>query len=254
MATKKPVVVGNNQHVGLADGDTLPAAALPLSATAGNIIQSKADGLFAQQVPPAISAAAGNRVQGNADGLFVPAIATTDIPISKTQGNVIVAMADGLFANPAAPTLPYYRWEVGHSAQQNGGLGIDMGSWYRLDMRIGADGSLPVTFDSDGYVVLPAGIYLAFSGAHVMSQPNAGAQVENWQASFMFEQAYGFPGVYQTNSLYYKRVDTLAEDFTMAVSDVRSGGGANSKTCFGFSKTSTHTVKPQGYIGIVKIG
>ncbi|WP_157651723.1 hypothetical protein [Burkholderia ubonensis] len=224
MTTKTPIVLNDNQHSPLASGDRLPGGVVALSTDSNNRLALGSDGgLFATE---SISADALNVLRRGSDG--------------------------GLFA--AGATLPYYRWELGHGAQQNGGLGIDMGSWYRLDMRIGANGSLPVTFDADGYAVLPAGTYLAFSGAHITSQPNAGAQVENWQASFMFDQGYGFPGVYQYNSLYYKRVDTSAEDFTMAVSDVREGGGANSKTCFGFSKSSTHTVRPQGYIGIVKIG
>ncbi|KVO05564.1 hypothetical protein WJ69_22960 [Burkholderia ubonensis] len=220
MATKTPIVLNDTQHSPLQSGDQLPGGAIALSADAGNRLAVGSDGgLFATE---SISADALNALKRGKDG--------------------------GLFV--VAATLPYYRWELGHSGQQNGGLGIDMGSWYRIDMAVGASGSLKLTIDADGYALLPAGQYLAFSGAHVSSQPNAGAQVENWQASFMFEQAYGFPGVYQYNSLFYKRLDTSPEDFTMAVSDVRDAGA---KACFGFAKTNTHTVRPQGYIGIVKI-
>ncbi|MBN3777434.1 hypothetical protein G3O06_07700 [Burkholderia sp. Ac-20345] len=225
MATKTPIVLNGSQHSPLGADDKLPGGTVALSADAGNRLAVGSDGgLFATE---SISADALNVLSRGSDG--------------------------GLYA--AGATLPYYRWEVGHSSQQNGGLGVDMGSWYRIDMSIGGDGSLPVTIDGNGYVVLPQGQYLAFSGAHVISTIDGQmVQNETWQASFMFDQSFGFPGVYQYNALYFKRLDNQPEDFTLSMSDVRRVGVKDNKACFGFAKTNTHTVRPQGYVGVVKIG
>ncbi|OJA63804.1 hypothetical protein BGV68_01925 [Burkholderia ubonensis] len=211
-------------HDVLPAGDTLP----------GNVVQLSTD--------------PHNRLKQGADGgLFALEQISTD------PANVMTRGADGgLFVPPA--NLPYFRWELSNTGQANGGLGIDMGSWYRLDMRIGGNGTLPVQFDANGYALLPLGVYVAFSSAHVTSQPNAGAQVETWHASLMDGTDWGYPGVYQYDTMFFKRLDAQAEEFTMALSGVMANDHAAKQWSFGFDKTNTHTVRPQGYFGLLKIG
>ncbi|MEB2499543.1 hypothetical protein [Burkholderia cenocepacia] len=194
----------------------------------------------------AVSADAGNHLARHADGLFVPPVNAADIPLSAQSGNVIVAKPDGLYANPAAPVLPYYRWEMGHSGQPNGGRGIDEGTWWRLDMRVGGSGTLPVTFDTDGYVILPAGDYLVFSGATV----SVTAATGEWKASVAEHGPYGYPGVYQNSTQFYKKLDGTAQRFSLSL----SGISLPYTTAFiGFDKGSDGSAVAQGFVGFLKV-
>lgn len=225
MAMRKPVVVGTNHLVALPDIDTLLPSAIPLSADAGN------------------------RIKNKKDGLFVPAVASGDIPVSKAKGNVITMEDDGLFGNPAAPTIPYVRWEIGHSQQANGGRGIDQGDWWQLDLSIGQASNLEgLVNNEDGTVTLPKGAYQIVSDAQL-----SGTQMSGQYMMKFYGQSYGYKRApYQVAATHIAQLSAGSVPRTLALAscplffDLTWG--------FGYDKGADGLAELRGFISVLKIG
>jgi len=159
--------------------------------------------------------------------------------------------------------LPGITIELGHSAQANGGRGIDQGSYYQLDMSIGSDtfNGLAVTFNADKTMNLPGGTYL-IAGSALLTN---GGVTDTYQVPIQMVLSagytgYGFPGIYQ----YSTRVFPGPVTGTMSLSGgfgsigISGTGPGVSPMAVMFSKiagsVSGITLSLQGYITFLKIG
>ncbi|WP_321899869.1 hypothetical protein [Paraburkholderia heleia] len=111
-------------------------------------------------IPPAQVNADWSASSGVAEILNKPAIPAAQVNAdwSATSG---VAQILNKPAQLAA--LPALTIEPGHSVQENGGLGIDQGSWYQYDFGVGSNtpvNGFEYTVNSDGTIVIESGVYL----------------------------------------------------------------------------------------------
>jgi hypothetical protein len=161
--------------------------------------------------------------------------------------------------------LPTLTIEFGHSAQANGGRGVDMGSWYQLDFRIGTSGSggFQYTVNEDGTITLgQGGVYLVSAGLTV------GAQNDTYGVPLLMTVAtgmnYAWPGLYQY------AVQAKPNQFAMAGQAQLSGEpgyipmcgvarlwGTSSPLWLGFSKiagVNGNILSLKGFLTYVKVG
>ncbi|WP_157003062.1 hypothetical protein [Ralstonia sp. A12] len=146
-------------------------------------------------------------------GARLQAIATTaKAAIPKSQegtgpGDVVVLDAQGRLpaidgsqlTNLPVPqgVSPVFTIELGHSGQANGGRGIDMGSWYQLDFRVGVDtyNGFPYTANNDGTIIIPSGVYLVIGSAKILVLTTDTYQLPA-QMVFAAGQNIAYPGIY----------------------------------------------------------
>jgi len=161
-------------------------------------------------------------------------------------------------------TLPVLTIELGNSGQANGGLGIDMGSWYQLDFRIGVsnDNDFQYTANDDGTITIPSGVYLVSGSAKIIAPSNDTYQLPA-QMYFAAGEGYAYPGIYQYAVQRYP--DTPVTSATTSgvlgsldMSGVQANWGGGNELWMGFAKVlgseNQTPLAPQGYMSIVKIG
>lgn len=204
--------------------------------------------------------------------------ATADAAIPKSQagaapGDVVMLDANGRLpavdgsqlTNLPSPhgVSPVLTIELGHSARANGGRGIDMGSWYQLDFRVGvgASNGFEYTANDDGTITIPSGVYLVSGNVKILV-PSTDTYQLPAQMYFATGQGYEYPGIYQYAVQQYPdapigSVTTSDILGSLRVSGVQSWG-SGSPLWMGFAKVlgSQHQtpLALQGYMSIVKIG
>ncbi|MBN3777341.1 hypothetical protein G3O06_07195 [Burkholderia sp. Ac-20345] len=229
--------------------------------------------------------AMGNAIGGLGPGLqaiagkAASAQTTADAAIPKSQagtapGDIVVLDATGRLpavdgsqlTNLPSPhgVSPVLTIELGHSAQANGGRGIDMGSWYQLDFRVGvgASNGFEYTTNNDGTITIPSGMYLV-SGSVKIIAPSTDTYQLPAQMYFAIGQGYAYPGIYQYAVQHYPdapvgSVTTSGVLGSLGISGVQASWGPGSPLWMGFAKVlgSQHQtpLALQGYMSIVKLG
>ncbi|MDN7629686.1 hypothetical protein [Burkholderia cenocepacia] len=238
-----------------------------------------------QQSLTSALAALGDAISGLAPGLHAiaskaaSAQTTADAAIPKSQagtapGDVVVLDATGrlpavdgsLLTNLPSPhgVSPVLTIELGHSAQANGGRGIDMGSWYQLDFRVGvgASNGFEYTVNDDGTITIPSGVYLVSGNVKILA-PSTDTYQLPAQMYFAIGQGYAYPGIYQYAVQQYPdapvgSITTSGILGSLRVSGVQASWGPGNPLWMGFAKVlgSQHQtpLALQGYMSIVKIG
>lgn len=164
------------------------------------------------------------------------------------------------------------RIELGHSAQQSNARGIDKGTYYQLDMSIGQTtyNGLQVQNQTDGTVILPAGLYSVVGGGKILS-PDTTSLVFTMPAQMILAagiQSSLFPGIYQYSVQSYPE-QTFNVSGHPANGPIPGVAGMSRMTgtmssdgqtpiWLAFSKvfdtTNTDTLALQGYVEFLKIG
>lgn len=101
-------------------------------------------------------------------------IAPGDVVVLDAQGR-LPAVDGSQLTNLPLPhgVSPVLAIELGHSAQANGGRGIDMGNWYQLDFRIGVSthNDFQYTANSDGTITIPPACIWSAAAPRSSRQP-----------------------------------------------------------------------------------
>ncbi|WP_175948097.1 hypothetical protein [Burkholderia pyrrocinia] len=229
--------------------------------------------------------ALGNAITALSPGLqaiaekATSAEATAEAAIPKSQegtapGDVIVLDANGRLpaidgsqlTNLPSPygILPVLTIELGHSSQANGGRGIDMGSWYQLDFRVGvqAINGFHYTANADGTIAIPSGAYLVSGSAKILAPATDTYQLPA-QMAFAVGQNYAFPGIYQYAVQQYPDAPVGSASMSGVLGSLRMSGvqaswGSSSPLWMGFAKVlglqNQTPLALQGYMSIIKIG
>lgn len=205
--------------------------------------------------------------------------ATADAAIPKSQagtapGDVVVLDANGKLPSVDGSQLtnlpsphgvsPALTIELGHSAQANSGRGIDMGSWYQPDFRVGvgASNGFEYTANDDGTITIPSGVYLVTGNVKVLAPLTDTYQLPA-QMYFAIGQGYAYPGIYQYAVQQYPdapvgSVTTSGILGSLRVSGVQASWRPGNPLWMGVAKVlgSQHQtpLALQGYMSIVKIG
>ncbi|MPV68010.1 hypothetical protein [Burkholderia sp. BE17] len=192
--------------------------------------------------------------------------------IGTAPGDVVVLDANGRLpaidgsrlTNLAAPhgILPVLTIELGHSAQANGGRGIDMGNWYQIDFRVGvgASNGFQYTANADGTITIPSGVYVVTGSAKILAPATDTYQLPA-QMAFAVGQNYAFPGIYQYAVQQYPDAPVGSASISDVLGSLRVSGvqswGSN-PLWMGFAKVlGSQNQTPlalQGYMSIVKVG
>ncbi|CAG9252425.1 hypothetical protein BDI4_340057 [Burkholderia diffusa] len=161
--------------------------------------------------------------------------------------------------------LPALSIEFGHSAQANGGRGIDQGNWYQLDGHIGftAANGFQYTVNADGTLTIgQGGTYLALGELKAIASGTDTYQLPAQMTVSMGITAYGFPGIYQYNVQRYPDAPTSTASVsgvlgTICISGAQQWGPGN-PFYVGFSKVlgsaNQQPLLMQGTLSIVKVG
>ncbi|QCP50146.1 hypothetical protein FAZ95_13745 [Trinickia violacea] len=160
-------------------------------------------------------------------------------------------------------SLPGVVVELGNSGQANGGIGIDQGSWYQIDFRIGTNffNGLQATINSDGTMVLPGGVYILCGNAKIIAWSSDTYQLPA-QMVFAVGVAYSFPGVYQYAVQRFADYPLSTQTVSgylgsLNISGVQPNWGGQS-LWMGFSKVlgsqSAAPLHLQGAMTILKVG
>lgn len=174
------------------------------------------------------------------------------------------------------PTLPGATFAFGHTAQPNGGRGIDKGSWYLFDTSAGGVtkyGGLSLSAigsgTDKGRFTIPSGLYFVSFNANVLVDSGTVSDTFDLPAQVivsMMNSDTGFPGPYQWSVQYRPNYVTLkAQSFpngtqlgSVNASGVVSMGGRVNTCALGFKKVTgsvnNTTLILQGYCVILKIG
>ncbi|NML34522.1 hypothetical protein [Paraburkholderia antibiotica] len=189
------------------------------------------------------------------------------IQLSSDAGNKLEIGSDGgLSASMDAPSLPSLTIELGHTSQANGGLGIDMGTYYQLDFQYGVTvkNQFNYTLNGDGTINIPAGVYLVVGTFNLTSQ-DADTYDTPPQMIVSTGQRYAFPGIYQyaVRSYPSPKVGAAASPVGNVLGSVTMSGAmplwSNDQALWlGFSKVlGSANGKPlhtQGFLSYLKIG
>ncbi|MPV71497.1 hypothetical protein [Burkholderia sp. BE17] len=229
--------------------------------------------------------ALGNAISGLGPGVrtiagtaaSAQAAAAAAIPKSQAgtaPGDVIVLDAQGRLPAVDGSQLtnlpmphgvsPVLTIELGHSAQANGGRGIDMGNWYQLDFRIGVSNAngFPYSSNDDGTITIPSGLYLVCGSVKIIA-PSTDTYQLPAQVAFAVGQGYAYPGIYQYAVQQYPDAPVGSASMSgvlgsLRVSGVQANWGSGSALWMGFAKVlGSQNQTPlalQGYMSIVKIG
>ncbi|WP_439889651.1 hypothetical protein ACS7SF_10025 [Ralstonia sp. 25C] len=226
----------------------------------------------------AMLAALNDAVSGLAAPLQATA-STAKAAIPKSQegtgpGDVIVLDAQGRLPPVDGSQLtnlplphgvsPVLAIELGHSAQANGGRGIDQGNWYQLDFRIGVQSynGFQYTANNDGTITIPSGVYLVSGSAKILALTTDTYQLPV-QMAFAAGQNVEYPGIYQYAVQQYPDAPITIAPVSGVIGMLRVGGvqgswNSNSPLWMGFAKVlGTQNQTPlalQGYMSIIKIG
>jgi hypothetical protein len=170
----------------------------------------------------------------------------TAIGISRNAGNLLNAASDGsLFASPP----PFLTWEIGTTLQPNGGKGIDEGTWWRLDLSVQPNGSIPgASITSDGYLQLQPGFYLiTFDGVL-----NTTASTGQYKSSFMTSRQYGYPGIYQDSIINYANLNGSGGAISLSMSRLCNCNIYTDVCSFGYDKGSDGSAALHGFISVIQ--
>ncbi len=119
-----------------------------------------------------------------------------DVVVLDAQGR-LPAVDGSQLTNLPIPhgVSPVLAIELGHSAQANGGRGIDQGSWYQLDFNIGVHtfNGFQYTANTDGMTTIPSGVYLVSGSAKIIA-PAADTYQLPAQMAFAVGQSVAYPG------------------------------------------------------------
>ncbi len=153
--------------------------------------------------------------------------------------------------------------ELGNSSQPNLAHGIDNGTYYQVDCRLGnAFNGFPYTANSDGTITLnQGGIYVVLAHANIVSSAVDTYQIPA-QVTFAAGTAYPWPGVYQY-SVQSIPSPVLGSQSTQSLGAINLvgmpplGWGANTKVWLGYSKVvgaqNKATLSLQGAVTIIKV-
>lgn len=223
-------------------------------------------------------AALNNAVAGLAAPLqSVASTAKAAIPKSQegtAPGDVVVLDAQGRLPPVDGSQLtnlplphgvsPVLAIELGHSAQANGGRGIDMGDWYQLDFRLGVHtyNDFQYTANNDGTITIPSGVYLVCGSAKILAPTTDTYQLPA-QMVFAVGQSVAYPGIYQYAVQQYPDAPITTASTSGVLGMVRVGGvqgswNSNNPLWMGFSKVlgsqSQTPLALQGFMSIIKVG
>ncbi|WP_322012044.1 hypothetical protein [Paraburkholderia sp. J12] len=153
-------------------------------------------------------------------------------------------------ASPVAAVAPFISWEIGTSLQPNGGKGIDEGTYWRLDLTVQPDGSIPgASITSDGFVQVPPGFYLVSFDGHLITTAATG----QYQTAALSTMAYGFPGVYQLSLINYQQLTGDPSSLTLSASRLFNCHSYDDTLSFGYDKGSDGSAVLQGFFSVIQL-
>ncbi|KVS50712.1 hypothetical protein WK39_28030 [Burkholderia cepacia] len=211
-------------------------------------------------IPAAQVNADWNAASGIAQIFNKPTIPAAQV---NADWNATSGVAQILNKPSMVASLPVLIIEFGNSAQPNGGRGIDNGTYYQPDCRIGttAYNSFPYVTNSDGTITVPSGLYLV-SGCLQIIAPSTDTYQLPAQMTVAMGMVYKFPGIFQYAARVLPDISLASQSVsgtigTVVISSVQSWG-ADWEIWTGFSKvlgsSSQTPLLLQGELSVTQLG
>lgn len=196
---------------------------------------------------PTPMTAASDIIVGGAAGVATRLPKGTDGQVlGMSQGTGGIAWLDG---------LPGYRVRVGDSSQENGGLGIDQGDHYEVDMSLGYNlfNSNPLVGFSGTRAILEDGLYLVTGTLRVIAAVSDTYSVPAQITISIGNGTAAFPGSYPTNSIWSPtpsfNTSTPVDGGCIGTIVISDTLRLNSETTINYTKVLGSDSNPLGLIG-----